>query len=81
MLVMEIRKRVLDEQHPDSLTSMRNLGVTNLEQDRRKEAMMPVIKARMRLFGEKFRTWLRAWPTWCMPPAQETIEAMHEHLN
>ena len=38
MLVMETTKRVLGEEHPDSLTSMANLASTYRGQGRLKEA-------------------------------------------
>jgi len=57
---------VLGKEHPDSLQIMRNLAVTYFEQGRWKEAVkleVPVIKAKIRVFGEELRTRLRAWPT------------------
>ncbi|TGZ78598.1 hypothetical protein EX30DRAFT_299649, partial [Ascodesmis nigricans] len=36
--VMEKRKRVLDEEHPDTLSSMANLAATYRKQGRKKKA-------------------------------------------
>jgi len=67
---------VLGEKHPDSLTSMGNLAVTYCSQGRLKEAvkvMVPVIKARMRVFGEELPDMLRSMANLVHATAQETL--------
>ncbi|KAF2741890.1 hypothetical protein M011DRAFT_472716, partial [Sporormia fimetaria CBS 119925] len=54
--VMEARKRVLGEEHPNTLTSMNNLAATYRNQGRWKEAEqleVQVIEARKRVLGEE----------------------------
>ena len=54
--VMEIRKRVLGEEHPDTLTSMANLASTYRNQGRWKEAeelFVQVMKISKRVLGEE----------------------------
>ena len=56
VLVMETRKRVLGEEHPDTLTSMYNLASTYRSQGRWKEAEMLevlVMETRKRVLGEE----------------------------
>jgi hypothetical protein len=53
--VMESRKRVLGEDHPDTLTTMGNLALTYNSQGRWKEAEelgLHVMEARKRVLGE-----------------------------
>ena len=45
MQVMETRRRVLGQEHPDALTSMTNLATTYMSQGRRKEAKELQIEA------------------------------------
>ncbi|KDQ49043.1 hypothetical protein JAAARDRAFT_144019 [Jaapia argillacea MUCL 33604] len=61
--VMEARKRLLGEEHPDTLGSMGNLALTYKNQGRWKEAEgleMAVMKARKRLLGEEHPDTLKA---------------------
>jgi hypothetical protein len=54
--VMEAIKRLLGEEHPDTLTSMANLAFTYWNQGRRKEAKKldeKAMEARKRLLGEE----------------------------
>ena len=54
--VMETRKRVLREEHPDTLTSMANLASTYRNQGRWKEAeelFVQVMETRKRVLGEE----------------------------
>ncbi|KAF1965815.1 HET-domain-containing protein [Bimuria novae-zelandiae CBS 107.79] len=54
--VMETRKRVLGEEHPDTLTSMANLASTYRNQGRWKEAeglFVQVMETRKRVLGEE----------------------------
>ncbi|KAF2676779.1 hypothetical protein K458DRAFT_396668, partial [Lentithecium fluviatile CBS 122367] len=54
--VMETRKRVLGEEHPDTLTSMANLASTFWNQGRWKEAeelFVQVMETRKRVLGEE----------------------------
>ena len=56
MQVMEISKRVLGEEHPDTLTSMANLASTYQNQGRWKEAEeleVQVMKTSKRVLGEE----------------------------
>ena len=56
MQVMETRKRVLGEEHPDTLTSMANLASTYRNQGRWKEAEVlesQVMETRKRVLGEE----------------------------
>ena len=56
MLVMETTKRVLGEEHPDSLMSMNNLASTYSNQGRWKEAEaleVLVMETRKRVLGEE----------------------------
>ena len=56
VLVMETRKRVLGEEHPDTLMSMDNLAFTYQSQGRWKEAEMLevlVVETRKRVLGEE----------------------------
>ncbi|KAF2201277.1 hypothetical protein GQ43DRAFT_371863, partial [Delitschia confertaspora ATCC 74209] len=58
MQVMETRKRMLGEEHPDMLTSMTNQVSTFWNQGRWKEAEelgVQVIETRKRVFGEEHR--------------------------
>ena len=51
---METRKRVLKEEHPDTLSSMNNLAVTYWNQGRRNEAtelMKEVVDLRTKTIG------------------------------
>ena len=55
-MVMETRKRVLGEEHPDTLVSMNNLVSTYWSQGRWKEAEMLgvlVMETRKRVLGEE----------------------------
>ena len=54
--VMETRKRVLGEEHPSTLTTMRNLASTYRKQGRSKEAEeleVKVMETRKRVLGEE----------------------------
>jgi hypothetical protein len=54
--VMETRKRVLGQEHPDTLTSMANLASTYWDRGRRKEAEdleVQVIETRKRVLGQE----------------------------
>src|SRR3984957_10194764 len=56
VLVMETSKRVLGEEHPDTLTSMSNLALTYWNQGRWKEAEVlhvSVMETRKRVIGEE----------------------------
>ena len=56
MQVLEIRKRVLGEEHPNTLTSMGNLASTYADQGRWKEAEelgVQGLEARKRVLGEE----------------------------
>ena len=53
---MEVRRTVLGEEHPDTLTSMANLATAYLNQERWKEAEeleLPVMEVRQRVLGEE----------------------------
>jgi len=55
VLVMKIRKQVLGEEHPDSLTSMANLALCTSTQDRWKEAedmQVQVMEITKQVLGE-----------------------------
>ena len=55
--VMETRKRVLGEEHPDTLNSMANLAATYSNQGRWTEAekiQVQVMEARRRVLGEEY---------------------------
>jgi len=55
--VMESRKRVPDEEHPDTLASMGNLASTYFKQGRWKEAEeleVQVMESRKRVLGEEY---------------------------
>ena len=54
--VMEISKRVLDKEHPDTLSSMANLALTNQDQGQWKEAEelgVQVMEIRKRVLGKE----------------------------
>ena len=56
VLVVETMKRVLGEEHPDTLMSMSNLASTYRKQGRRKEAEVLealVMETRKRVLGEE----------------------------
>jgi len=63
VLVVEMTKRVLGEEHPDSLMSMANLAFMYRNQGRWKEAeelQMPVMKISKRVLGEEHPDMLRS---------------------
>lgn len=67
--VMETRKRVLGEEHPDTLTSMNNLAFTLKSQSRNEEAislMNRCLKLRTQVLGPK------------RPNTKTSLEALHE---
>jgi hypothetical protein len=54
--VIESRKKVLGQEHLDTLTSMGNLAATYLKQERWKEAeklFVPVMETRKKIVGQK----------------------------
>ena len=53
MQVVDTRKKVLSQEHPDTLTSIADLAVTFLEQGRWKEAEEQVMETRKRALGQE----------------------------
>ena len=69
VLVLEKRKHLLGEEHPDTLTSMANLAFTYSDQGKRKEAEaltgvgVLVTEKRKHLLGEEHPDTLRSMPS------------------
>ena len=70
MQMMKTRKRLLGDEHPDTLTSMHNLAHTLHSQDRREEALTMMercFQSRQRILGSQHpytRSSLKALSGW-----------------